>query len=116
MNNKCLYIPREINEEYIFIWKRDEILFLMLPWVFLFIFGGILGFTLMLISTIIIFQMLRRLSIDKPSGYMLHWIKYNIPKQFVSATFSRNNDLEVKESLFFRGEAFPPTHIRYIAG
>lgn len=116
MSNKCLYIPREINQEYVLIWKRDEVVFLLLPWIFFFIFGGILGFVLTLVFTIIASQLLKKLSIDKPNGYMLHWIKYNIPRQFVSAAMSKSDDLEVRESLLFRGETFPLTHIRHIAG
>lgn len=116
MSNKCLYIPREINQEYVFIWKRDEIIFLMLPWIFFLAIGGILGFMLTLVGTIIIGQMLKQLSLDKPNGYMLHWVKYNVPKQYITATFARNQDLEAKESLLFRGETFPPSHIRHLAG
>lgn len=114
--SKCLYIPKEVNTEYILLWKRDEIVFLMLPWLLFFVIGGILGLVLTLVCTIVVAQMLKQFSLDKPNGYMLHWIKYNVPRQFVSATFSRSNDLELKESMFFRSETFPPTHIRHIAG
>ena len=116
MNQKCLYIPREINEQYLFIWKRDGVIFLMMPWLLFFTIGGIVGFVLTLVVTIIVAQLLKQLSIDKPSGYVVHWVKYNIPKQFVSATLSRNNNLEIKTSMFFRGESFPPSHIRHLAG
>jgi hypothetical protein len=114
--NKCLYIPREINQDYVFIWKRDEIIFLMLPWIFFFILGGLLGFMLTLIGTIVVGQILKQMSLDKPNGYMLHWVKYNIPKQYIAATLSRSDGLEAKESLLFRGDPFPSSHIRHLAG
>jgi TraL protein len=116
MNNKCLYIPRIINEEYVFIWKRDGLIFLMMPWLLMFAIGGIIGFILTLVVTIVVAQLLKQLSVDKPSGYVIHWVKYNIPKQFVSATLSRKDDLEMKSSMFFRGESFPPSYIRHLAG
>ena len=116
MDQKCIYIPREINEEYLFIWKRDGVIFLMLPWLFFFTVGGIVGFALTMLFTIIIAQLLKQLSIDKPSGYVVHWVRYNIPKQFVSATLGRHDKLEIKTSMLFRGESFPPSHLRHIAG
>lgn len=116
MSNKCLVIPREINKNYILIWRQDEIIFLLMPWVFIFVPGGFCGFLIALISTIIVAQALKQLSIDKPNGYMIHWVKYNVPKQFIATIFSKKSDLKQKESLFFRGETFPPTHIRHIAG
>ena len=114
--NKCLYIPKEINQEYFFIWKRDEVVFLMLPWLFFFALGGITGFVLTLVITIIVAQLMKQLSSDKPNGYMKHWGRHNLPKQYITAAFSRNEDLEVKQSLFFRGDPFPPAHLRHIAG
>lgn len=113
---KCLYIPREINEQYIMLWKRDEALFLMLPWLFVFILGGWIGFSLTLISTIVVARLLKMLSLDKPSGYLLHWFRFHLPKQFIASIFSNKSKLEAPDSLIFRGGALPPTHIRYIAG
>lgn len=116
MHNKCLYIPKEINTEYFLLWKRDEVIFLILPWLLAFVIGGILGIMLSLILTIIAAQILKQVGFDKPNGYMMHWLKFNVPKQFLLTLFSKNNDLGGKESMFFRSETFPPTHIRYIAG
>ena len=116
MNTKCLYIPREINEDYILLWKKDEFTVLFLPWIFFFLIGGSVGFMLTLVTIIIAGQLLKQLSIDKPSGYLQHWVKYNIPKQFVTAIFSRRYDIDVKGSLFFKGETFPPSHFRHIEG
>ena len=116
MSNKCLYIPREINKEYIFIWTRDTVFFLMLPWVFWVVLQSLLGFMLSLVCSIIMYQLIKQFGTDKPDGYMLHWVKYNVPKHYVSAIFSGNDSLETKESLIFRGDPFPPTHIKHIAG
>jgi len=115
-NQKCLYIPRIINENYLFIWKRDGLVFLMLPWLFFFTIGGIVGLTLTLVLTVVLAQVLKQVGADKASGYIIHWIRYNIPKQFVTAILSRKDNLEVKTSMFFRGESFPPSHLRHLAG
>ena len=116
MSNKCLYIPREINTEYILLWKRDEALFLFLPVIFILTLQNLLGFVLALVGIIIMGQILKQLSLDKPSGYMLHWVKYNIPKQYVSSVFSRQDRLELKQSLLFKGDPFPSSHLRHLAG
>jgi len=100
---KCLYIPREINKTYILLWKQDEAIFLMLPFLFVFIMGGVVGFSLTLISVIVVAGLLKNLSVDKADGYIKHWIWFNMPK-------SR------KQSYIFRGGAFPPAYIRHIAG
>ncbi len=103
MSEKCLYIPNEINKPYIFIWKQDEVIFLLLPFLLFFIIGGLVGFLLTLISIIVTAIFIKNLSIDKPSGYILHWLKFHIPKK-------------VNNSIFRRNVAFPPTYIRHIAG
>ena len=100
---KCLYIPREINKPYVFIWKRDEVIFLMLPFLLFFIISGLLGLILTLIGIIAIAIFIKNLSVDKPNGYILHWLKYHIPAKVNNSIFRRNN-------------TFPPTHIRHIAG
>lgn len=102
-DRKCLYIPREINKPYVFIWKKDEVIFLILPFLLFFIIGGLLGFLLTLIGIIATAIFIKNLSVDKPSGYILHWLRYHIPKK-------------VNNSIFRRNDAFPPTHIRHIAG
>lgn len=114
--SKCLYIPREINEQYILLWKRDEASCLMVPWIFTFVLGFPVGLILTLITTIILARILKMLSLDKPSGYLTHWVKFNMPKQFISSIFSKKSKLDAPESLIFRGESLPPPHIRYIAG
>lgn len=116
MSDKCLVIPREINQSYFMLWKQDEIIFLLLPWIFSLTLSFFLGVTLSLIGTIIAARVLKKLSIDKPNGYMLHWIRYNMPKQFVTASFKKNHDFEEKQSLFFKDATFPPSHLRHIAG
>ena len=100
---KCLYIPREINKPYVFIWKQDEVVFLMLPFMLFFIVGGLLGFILTLLGLIMIAMFIKNLSLDKPDGYILHWLRFHVPKK-------------VNNSLFRRSVAFPPSHIRHIAG
>ncbi|TXI97966.1 MAG: hypothetical protein E6Q32_10945 [Neisseriales bacterium] len=119
---KCLVIPKEINQEYVLLWKRDEVGFLIVPWLFCFMPGGMLGFSLTCILLIIVANLLKQLSVDKPNGYMIHYLKFNFPKQYVNAVissimyFRKVEDLDTKESLIFQSEAFPPSYIRYIAG
>lgn len=113
---KCLVIPKEINQEYVLLWKRDEVGFLIAPWLFCFIPGGMLGFSLTCILLIIVANLLKQLSADKPNGYMIHYLKFNFPKQYVRAIFNRNEDLDEEDSFIFQSEAFPPSYIRYIAG
>ena len=114
--DKCLVIPKYINRDYIMLWERDELIFMMMPFLFAFVPGGYFGWGMTLLSEIFVVNMLKQLGADKPNGYLIHWFKFNLPKQFVTATISRNEDLEVKESLFFKGDPFPPSHIRHIAG
>lgn len=99
---KCLYIPREINKTYILLWKQDEAIFLMLPFLFMVVIGGVFGFILTLISIILVAGLLKNLSVDKPEGYIKHWKLFNTKPR--------------KQSYIFRGGAFPPAHIRHIAG
>ncbi len=113
---KCLVIPKEINQEYVLLWKRDEVGFLIVPWLFCFIPGGMLGFSVTCILLIIVANLLKQLSADKPNGYMLHYLKFNLPKQYIRAIFNRNEDLDEEESLIFQSQAFPSSYIRYIAG
>lgn len=100
---KCLYIPKEINQPYVLIWKRDEILFLLLPFIFMFTIGGLVGFALTLIGIICSAMFIRNFSLDKPNGYLFHWLHYHWPA-------------EAKTSLVFKSGAFPPSNIRHIAG
>ena len=100
---KCLYIPREINKPYVFIWKRDEVIFLMIPMILFFIIGGLLGFVLTLVGLIMIAMFIKNLSVDKPDGYLLHYLRFNIPKK-------------VNTSFFKRSGVFPSSYIRHIAG
>lgn len=113
---KVLHIPYEINEQYVLIWKRDEALFLMLPWLFWILLQSFLGFLLSIMATIIIAGILKQFTLNKPSGYMIHWVRYNIPKQYIAASFSGDYNLKDKQSLLFRGGAFPPAYLRHIAG
>lgn len=113
---KCLVIPKEINQNYVLIWKRDEIGFLIMPWIFCLIPGGMLGFSITCILLIVSTNLIKQLSADKPNGYMIHYLKYNFPKQYVRAILYRNEDLDDEESLIFQSDALPPSHIRYIAG
>ena len=100
---KCLYIPREINKPYVFIWKQDEVIFLMLPVMLFFIVSGVLGLILSLLGLITIAMFIKNLSVDKPDGYILHWLRFHVPSK-------------VNNSLFRRNGTFPPSHIRHIAG
>ena len=100
---KCLYIPREINKSYVLIWERDELVFLLLPFMIFFITFTVMGFILSLLGVIIIAMALKNLRVNKPNGYILHWVMYNIPRQKSYSVFSRAN-------------AFPPSNIRHIAG
>lgn len=111
---KCLYIPRYINENYILIWKRDQLLPIFLP--FILSFSGFWGGVLALILAIIISQIMKNVSHNKPNGYLHHWVSFNAPKVFVNGIFSRNMVKNEKDSLFFRRKCLPPSHIRYIAG
>jgi hypothetical protein len=116
MSDKNYYIPREINQNYVLIWKSDEAVFLFLPWILWLAFPGLLGFFLSLIVTIIVGQGLRQLGHGKPNGYIRHWLEFNVPSVFTRSGFKRNVDLAEKEQLWFRNDTFPPTHIRYIGG
>jgi len=100
---KCLYIPREINQAYILLWKRDEMLFLTLPFIFWITVGGVVGFCITLIGVICSAMFLRNFGVDKPNGYLFHWVWYHKPKK-------------LKNSVLFKGGAFPPSYIRHIAG
>jgi hypothetical protein len=120
MQQKCYFVPRIINQQFVYMWKQDEVPFLIMPWLFAFVPGGYLGFSMSLITLILALRMLKHLSIDKPNGYMLHWIRFNLPKAFLRVAFSvfgkNMKSLDAEASLFKRAEAFPPAHIRHIAG
>lgn len=116
MSNKNYYIPREINQNYVLIWKADEAIFLFIPWILWLVFPGMLGLFLSLIVTIIVGQVIRYISIGKPNGYIRHWLEFNVPSVFTRSGFKKQLDLSEKESLLFRNDTFPPSHIRYIGG
>lgn len=113
---KCLVIPREINQNYVLMWKQDEVPFLALPWIFLFTIGGFTGFMITALLTIVIAQTLKQFSIDKPNGYVTHWLKFNLPKEFSKSLFSKTPDLDKPQSVWTRKETYPPFYIRHIAG
>jgi type IV conjugative transfer system protein TraL len=116
MSDKNYYIPREINQNYVLIWKRDEAIFLFLPWILWLVFPGILGLILSLIVIIIVGQALRQIGVGKPNGYIRHWLEFNVPGVFTKSGFKKKVKLSEKESLFFRSDTFPPSHIRFIGG
>lgn len=101
---KCLYIPREINQRYILLWRQDEVIFLFMSFIFLFI-GGFLGLVLTLISIITVITIIRNMGRDKMSGYLKHWALFNSVKP------NKNH----KHKLFTKNNAFPPS-FRHIAG
>ncbi len=100
---KCLYIPKEINQNYVLLWRQDEVIFLMMPFIFLFAFGGFFGLIITLTSLVIVAVVIKNIGRDKPSGYMKHWQLFN------------NINLNKKQSLFKKHSAFPPS-FRHIAG
>lgn len=116
MDNRCYYIPKYINQSYVLIWKKDEFFFYVAPLLLCFAPGGYVGWISALVLIIVFARLLKQLGADRRNGYMKHWIRYNMPKQFIAAFIERSENLEGKKSLFFRGETFPPNHIRHIAG
>ncbi len=116
MSDKNYYIPREINQNYVLIWKADEAIFLFIPWILWLVFPGMVGLFLSLVVTIIVGQGLRQVGIGKPNGYIRHWLEFNVPSVFTRSGFKKQLDLREKESLLFRNDTFPPSHIRYIGG
>ena len=116
MNKKCFYIPSVINEQYFMLWKRDEVIFLMLPAVLFFAIGGLSGFLLAMLGIIVMSMVIKSLGVDRRSGYMMHWLKFNLPEQALKSLFYRKQELDKQSSLFLREKAFPPSHIRHIAG
>lgn len=116
MDNRCYYIPKYINRNYVLIWKKDEFIFYVAPLLLCFAPGGYVGFALAFILIIFFARLLKQLGADRPDGYMKHWIRYNMPKQFIAAFIERSENLEPKKSLISRAETFPPAHIRHIAG
>lgn len=90
-----------------------------MPFIWFFIFGfGWSGIALFLISIISVSQMLKYLSYDKPNGYMIHWVRFNMPKAFIafSLKFKGKQTLIEKQSLYKRASVLPPAHFRHIAG
>ena len=119
MNDKSYYIPREFNQNYFLIWKRDEALFLFMPWVLWLVFPGLLGLGLSLILMIVVGQLLRQVGTGRPNGYIKHWLEFNVAKVFTHSSFKNRLVLTQKKSwrdLLVRKDTFPPAHIRYIGG
>lgn len=114
---RCYYIPRVINQQYVYIWRSDEIPFLAFPFAWLFLIGGYSGVILFLVNEIISAKFLKRLGSDKPNGYMKHWMRFNFPRSFIRWTYSLGKASFANESsLFKRAEALPPAYLRYLAG
>lgn len=117
MNSKRgYYIPRVINKNYIFLWNRDEAMFLMIPWIFWLVIGGLIGMLISLIAVIIVGQMLRFFGVGKANGYIRHWIYFNMPKAFARSWWKSEVSTDMPVSIFTRSETLPPSHIRHIAG
>lgn len=100
---KCLYIPREINQSYILIWQRDEFICMVLPLGIFFITFSFLGLILSLVGVVFAAMSFKKVKVNRPCGYIRHLILYNFPK-------NKSN------SLYSRSLAFPPSSLRYFAG
>lgn len=122
MSQRCYYIPRVINQQYLYIWRTDEIPLLLAPILWMPLIGGWSGIFLFLVSEIIAAQMLKYLGADKPNGYMIHWVRFNLPKAFVNFSIREitapkaRKTLTIKKSLYKRSSALPMAHLRYLAG
>lgn len=116
MSQRTYYIPKVINQNYVFLWNRDEAIFLIFPWIFWLILGGMIGLLVSLIVVIIAGNTMRYVGIGKPRGYIRHWAYFNMPKMFAKSWYRKSMENQVKTSVFFRAETLPPSHIRHIAG
>jgi hypothetical protein len=123
MSQRCYYIPRVINQQYLYVWRTDEIPLLIAPILWFFLLGlGWSSIFLFLISEILAAQTLKYLGADKPNGYIIHWVRFNFPKAFMGYSVSAitapksHSTLTIKKSIYKRSSALPMAHLRYLAG
>lgn len=114
--SKCYYIPREINQQYVMIWKRDEAVCMFAPFGLCFLLPFPYGLIVSLALVIVAARLIKKLGADKPPGYLNHWLRYHLPKEYVASLFSSSVNLTRKKSLIFSNEALPSSYVRYIAG